>query len=188
MPCASAAGVPAPDVPVAILPGHTADPHIAVFGDTYCLYPTSDMTGWNPTSFHGWTSRDLKIWKDEGVILDIARDVTWAKGEAWAPAIARKGNQYYFYFSANKSIGVAVSDHPMKGFKDPLGKPLVGQGDYPCQAIDPMVFIDEDKSAYLFFGQGACMAVKLNENMISFDCSSARFRKLGDCLSSLSCF
>jgi beta-xylosidase len=166
---ASAAGMPSPGVPVAVLPGYTADPHIAVFGDTYCIYPTSDMTGWNPTSFHGWTSRDLKVWKDEGAILDIPRDVSWAKGEAWAPAIARKGYRYYFYFSANKNIGVAVSDHPMKGFKDPLGKPLVGQGDYPCQAIDPMVFIDEDKSAYLFFGQGSCMAVKLNEDMISFD-------------------
>ncbi len=155
--------------PPAVLPGTTADPHIAVFGSTFCLYPTSDCEGWNPTSFHGWTSKDLRTWKDEGVILDIPRDVKWATGEAWAPAMATKKGKYYFYYSVNKNIGVAVSDHPMKGFKDPLGAPLVAKGEYPCQVIDPMVFVDDDGSAYLFFGQGRCMAVKLNDDMISFD-------------------
>jgi beta-xylosidase len=160
--------------PAAALPGPTADPHIAVFGQTFCLYPTTDMPGWNPTSFHGWTSKDLKNWKDEGVILDIPSEIKWAAGEAWAPAIAKKLNRYYFYFSANKNIGVTVSDHPMKGFKDPLGKPLVASGKYPCQAIDPMVFVDDDGAAYLFFGQGKCMAVKLNDDMISYDATAVK--------------
>ncbi len=171
--CLSCVAVAAEEVskpaPAAVLPGATADPHIAVFGNTFCLYPTSDMVGWNPTSFHGWTSKDLKTWKDEGVILDIPNGVKWATGEAWAPAIATKNGRYYFYFSANKNIGVAVSDHPMKNFKDPLGKPLVAKGEYKCQTIDPMVFVDDDGSAYLFFGQGKCMAVKLNDDMISYD-------------------
>ena len=155
--------------PPPVLPGVTADPHIAVFGATFCLYPTTDKEGWNPTAFHGWTSKDLKNWKDEGVILDIPRDIKWATGQAWAPSIATKNGKYYFYFSANQNIGVAVSNHPMKSFKDPLGKPLVAKGDFPCQAIDPMVFIDDDGAAYLYFGQGKCMAVKLNDDMISFD-------------------
>jgi hypothetical protein len=94
---------PVPDAatsaPLAVLPGATADPHIAVFGTTFCLYPTADMVGWNPTSFHGWTSKDLKHWKDEGVILDLPRDLKWAKGQAWAPAIATKNGKYYFYYS-----------------------------------------------------------------------------------------
>ena len=155
--------------PAAVLPGATADPHIAVFGSTFCLYPTTDMAGWNPPAFHGWTSKDLKNWKDEGVILDLPRDTTWAKGQAWAPAIATKKGKYYFYFSANQNIGVAVSDRPMGPFKDPLCKPLVAKNEYRCQSIDPMVFVDDDGSAYLFFGQGKCMAVKLNDDMISFD-------------------
>jgi beta-xylosidase len=37
------------------------------------------------------------------------------------------------------------------------------------QAIDPMVFVDDDGSAYLYWGQGRCKAVKLNDDMISFD-------------------
>ncbi|MEI7902946.1 MAG: family 43 glycosylhydrolase, partial [bacterium] len=155
--------------PAAVLPGNVADPHIAVFEDVYYLYPTS-----NPTSFHGWTSTDLKLWKDEGVILDLPRDLKWADRKAWAPAIAAKNNKYYFYYSANQNIGVAVSDHPTGPFRDPLGKPLVGKGEYRCQVIDPMVFVDEDGSAYLYFGQGKCMAVKLNDDMISFDSKSVK--------------
>ena len=155
--------------PAAVLPGATADPHIAVFGDTFCLYPTSDGPGWNPPAFHGWTSKDLKHWKDAGVILDLPRDTKWAKGQAWAPAIATKNGKFYFYYSANQNIGVAVADNPMGPFKEPLGKPLVAKGEYRCQAIDPMVFVDDDGSAYFYFGQGKCMAVKLNDDMISFD-------------------
>jgi beta-xylosidase len=34
-----------------------------------------------------------------------------------------------------------------------------------------MVFIDDDGSSYLYFGQGRCKAVKLNADMISFDVS-----------------
>ena len=156
-------------IPAPVLPGFTADPHITAFGTTFCLYPTTDIKGWDPKSFHGWTSKDLKTWKDEGVILEIPTDVTWATGQAWAPAIATKNGKYYFYFSANQNIGVAVSDHPMKRFKDALGKPMVAKGEYPCQAIDPMVFVDDDGTPYLFFGQGSCQAVKLNEDMISYD-------------------
>ena len=159
-----------PPPPSAALPGLTADPHIAVFGDTYYLYPTTDGTeGWMSTLFHGWSSKDLKHWKDEGVILDLPRDLKWADVRAWAPAIATKNGQYYYYFSAGQSIGVAVSDRPTGPFKDALGKPLVAKAEYPCQSIDPMVVIDDDGAAYLYFGQGKCMAVKLNDDMISFD-------------------
>ena len=48
-------------------------------------------------------------------------------------------------------------------FVDPLGKPLVARGKYRCQAIDPMVFVDDDGSAWLYFGQGNCNVVKLND-------------------------
>ena len=38
--------------------------------------------------------------------------------------------------------------------RTPLGKPLVARRTYDCQTIDPMVFIDDDGAAYLYFGQG----------------------------------
>jgi hypothetical protein len=42
------------------------------------------------------------------------------------------------------------------------------------QAIDPMVFVDDDGSALLYWGQGRCKAVKLNDDMISFDMADVR--------------
>ncbi|BCM88248.1 xylosidase/arabinosidase [Abditibacteriota bacterium] len=156
--------------PPPALPGPTADPNIAVFGDTYYIYPTTDGTeGWAATSFSVWSSKDLVNWKNGGVILDLPRDLTWAKSRAWAPTIAHKGDKYYFYFCADANIGVGVADQPEGPFHDALGKPLLARGAHRGQMIDPMVFIDDDGAAYLYFGQGHCYVVKLNDDMISFD-------------------
>lgn len=155
--------------PPPALPGLYADPHLAVFGNTYYLYPTTDGTEhWLSTAFTCWSSKNLVTWQQEGVILDLPRDLTWADKRAWAPAIAVKNGKYYFYYSADASIGVAVADKPTGPFKDPLGKPLVARDAFKGQMIDPMVFVDDDGTAYLYFGQGQCHAVKLNPDMISF--------------------
>lgn len=62
------------------------------------------------------------------------------------------------------------ADTPAGPFEDPLGKPLVSRDLFPnMQAIDPMVFVDDDGAAYLYWGQGRCKAVRLNDDMISFD-------------------
>lgn len=156
--------------PPAVLPGVYADPHIAVFGNTFYLYPTTDGTqGWMSDYFTCWSSTDLVHWNNKGTILDLKKDLTWASERAWAPAIATKNGKYYYYYSANVNIGVAVADRPEGPFTDPLGKPLVRHGAVRGQAIDPMVLVDEDSSAYLYFGQGNCNIVKLNNDMISFD-------------------
>ena len=162
--------------PVAVLPGLNADPHVAFFGDRCYLYPTTDGSeGWRSTSFRAWSSGDLKNWRDEGVILDLPKDLTWADIHAWAPACATKNGKYYYYYSADKNIGVAVANRPEGPFRDPLQRPLVSAKDYPgMQAIDPMVFVDLDGSAYLYWGQGRCKAVKLNDDMISFDPEQVR--------------
>jgi beta-xylosidase len=156
--------------PSAVLPGVYADPHIAVFDKKFYIYPTTDGTeGWKSTNFTCWSSSDLVYWKNEKVILDLPKDLTWAKERAWAPAIAHKNGKYYYYFSADVNIGVAVSDKPTGPFKDALGKPLVRRGMLSGQMIDPMVFVDDDGAAYLYFGQGHCNMVKLANDMISFD-------------------
>lgn len=151
------------------LPGAHADPHIACFDGTYYIYPTTDgIEGWGSSSFSCWSSPDLIHWKNQGVILDFQKDLSWVDKRAWAPCIATKKGKYYFYFSAAQQIGVAVSGAPTGPFQDPLGGPLVARGAYQCQTIDPMVFVDDDGAAYLYFGQGNCNVVKLNEDMISF--------------------
>ena len=156
--------------PTPALPARHADPHIACFDGTYYIYPTTDgIEDWGSSRFSCWSSKDLVHWKNEGVILDFETDLEWANNRAWAPCIASKNGKYYFYYSAEQQIGVAVSDKPTGPFKDPLGRPLIERGQYACQAIDPMVFVDDDGSAYLYFGQGNCNVVKLNDDMISFD-------------------
>jgi beta-xylosidase len=160
------------NAPPPALKGVYADPNIAVFGNKFYIYPTTDGTeGWLSTAFTCWSSDNLVNWKNEGVILDLPRDITWAKERAWAPAIAFKNNKYYYYYAANVNIGVAVADKPTGPFKDPLGKPLIPKGTRRGQMIDPMVFMDDDGSAYLYFGQGRCNVVKLNNDMISCDTS-----------------
>ncbi|TWT73610.1 Extracellular exo-alpha-L-arabinofuranosidase precursor [Posidoniimonas polymericola] len=172
----NARGEPDAKAPPAVLPGVNADPHIAFFSDRCYLYPTTDGTeGWRSTSFQVWSSADLVNWRNDGVILDLPRDLEWADIHAWAPACATKGGKYYYYYSADKNIGVAVADTPTGPFHDPLGKPLVSARDYRgMQAIDPMVYVDDDNRAYLYWGQGRCKAVELNDDMISFDPAKVR--------------
>ncbi len=160
------------NAPAAVLPGVYADPNIAFFNGKFYIYPTTDgTTGWLSTYFTCWSSDNLVNWKNEGTILDLPKDLSWAKVRAWAPTIAQKNGKYYFYYSADVNIGVAVADKPIGPFKDPLGKPLIKKGSVRGQVIDPMVFVDDDGATYLYFGQGQCHAIKLNDDMISCDTS-----------------
>lgn len=152
-----------------IINGYYADPDIAFFNGRIYIYPTTDGgTEWNSTYFKAFSSTDLVHWRDEGIILDFA-DVPWTGGSrAWAPAAAEKDGKYYFYYSGNGNIGAAVCDTPAGRFKD-IGRPLVADGQFEGTAIDPDVFIDDDGSAYLYWGNGHMYAVKLGGDMLSFD-------------------
>ena len=156
--------------PPTVLPGVYADPNVVRFGNQFYIYPTTDgFEGWSGDTFSVFSSADLKTWKNEGPILSLPKDTTWALKRAWAPCAAARNNKYYFYFSAEQQIGVAVSDQPTGPFKDALGKPLVPKGAFKGQLIDPAVFVDDDGQAYFYFGNGHCFGVKLNDDMISFD-------------------
>ncbi|MFF3935224.1 family 43 glycosylhydrolase [Streptomyces phaeofaciens] len=155
-----------------VLPGLNADPNIVRFGDTFYLYPTTDgFEGWSGTQFKAYSSTDLVHWTDHGVILDLGPDVSWADSRAWAPTIAEKDGTYYFYFCADASIGVAVSDSPTGPFEDALGQPLLKAGTYSGQMIDPAVFTDDDGRSYLYWGNGHAYVVPLDDDMVSFDAS-----------------
>lgn len=152
-----------------IIKGHYADPDIAYFNGKFYIYPTTDGgEEWNSTYFKAFSSEDLKTWKDEGIILDF-KDVPWTGGSrAWAPAICERNGKYYFYYSGNTNIGVAVSDSPAGPFKD-KGRPLVGADEFEGQMIDPDVFIDDDGAAYLYWGNTKMYAARLADDMMSFD-------------------
>ncbi|MHA7963825.1 family 43 glycosylhydrolase [Paenibacillus sp. CAU 1782] len=162
-----------------VLPGQFADPDLAKFGDRYYLYPTTDgFEGWSGTQFHAFSSADLKVWKDEGVIVDLlSPDVPWAIGSAWAPAIATRNGKYYHYFcgkeaSGVSAIGVAVADHPAGPFVA-QPEPLITMdqmkrlGIKMGQTIDPSIYTEEGGAAYMLFGNGDGAIVELGDDMIS---------------------
>jgi len=154
-----------------VLPGLTADPQIAEFDGVFYIYPTSDgFASWASTSFHVYSSTNLVKWTDRGVILDLAKDLTWATQYAWAPGIARVNGTYFLYFCAAQQLGVATSTSPTGPFKDALGHPLVTTRQYGPQSIDPYLFTDDDGTHLLYFGSGTggLRVVKLNADMISF--------------------
>ncbi len=160
-----------------VLNGYYADPEILYSNKTkkYHLYPTSDgFTGWSGTYFKSFSSEDLINWKDEGILLDLEKDVHWADKNAWAPCIIEKEingeYKYFYYFTAAQKIGVAVADNPTGPFVD-LGNPLIAErpeGIHRGQVIDPDVFTDpETGKSYLYWGNGFMAVAELNQDMVS---------------------
>jgi arabinoxylan arabinofuranohydrolase len=160
-----------------VLEGYFADPDVMYSEKTkkYYIYPTSDgFDGWSGTYFKAFSSTDLVSWKDEGVIVDLHKDVSWAKRNAWAPCIIEKKvngqYKYFYYFTAAQKIGVAVADDPAGPFTD-MGKALVDkkpEGVRGGQEIDPEVFTDpQNGKSYLYWGNGYMAVAELNDDMIS---------------------
>ncbi|MEO8237874.1 MAG: family 43 glycosylhydrolase [Flavobacterium sp.] len=161
-----------------VLEGYYADPDILYSNKTkkYYIYPTSDgFDGWSGTYFKTFSSNNLIDWKNEGVILDLKKDVSWANRNAWAPCIVEKKikgkYKYFYYFTAAQKIGVAVSDNPTGPFKD-SGKALVAarpEGVKGGQEIDPDVFTDpKTGKSYLYWGNNYMAVAELNTDMVSF--------------------
>ncbi|WP_159825701.1 family 43 glycosylhydrolase [Frigoribacterium sp. 9N] len=162
------------------IPGLYADPNIAVFGDTYYVYATTDgVPGWGGNQFWVWSSKDLVDWtrSDQPILtLDGANgNVPWAVGNAWAPTISEKDGKYYFYFSGHnaaldrKTIGVAVADSPTGPFAaQPTAMITNGEAVNSGQAIDPAAFTDPATGkSYLFWGNGVPVYAELADDMIS---------------------
>ncbi|MEV4776156.1 family 43 glycosylhydrolase [Microbacterium sp. LWH12-1.2] len=163
-----------------VLPGLYADPNIAVFGDTYFIYATSDgYAGWGGKEFYVWNSKNLVDWvrsEQPFLTLDGANgNVPWATGNAWAPTIIERDGKYYFYFSGHnaslnrKTIGVAVADSPYGPFvAQPTAMILNNEAVTSGQAIDPAAFHDPATGKwYLGWGNGSPVLAELSDDMVS---------------------
>jgi hypothetical protein len=140
---------------------YAADPSVHVFGDRLYIYPSHDIPNDVPSNDQGdqYDMKDYCVFSlggfdspavDHGVALDI-KDVPWASRQMWAPDAARKAGKYYLYFPAKDKegvfrIGAAVGDSPTGPFVA-AAKPIPGSF-----SIDPAVFVDDDGSAYMYFG------------------------------------
>jgi len=160
-----------------VLDGFYADPDVLFAEKTgkYYIYPTSDgFHNWGGYYFKTFSSDNLVDWKDEGIILNLREDVSWANHNAWAPCIVEKKMngeyKYFYYFCGRQKIGVAVADNPEGPFID-SGEPLINwkpEGITRGQEIDPDVFTDpKTGKSYLFWGNGYMAGAELNDDMVS---------------------
>ena len=111
------------------------------------------------------------------------KNVNWAKRNAWAPCIIERKlkdgtYKYYYYYTAEKQIGVAVADDPAGPFVD-SGKPLIGQelpkGIKRGQNIDPDLFVDPvSGKAYLYWGNAFLAVCELNDDFVSVKPNTTR--------------
>ncbi len=178
-----------------------ADPCALVYDGRVYIYMTGDRIEYdssaNPkengyskiNTLNVISSDDLVNWTDHGTIYAAGRDgaAKWG-GNSWAPAAACKeidGEMKFFLYFANggNGIGVLTADSPVGPFKDPIGQALISRSTPNCANVDwlfdPAVMIDDDGSAYIFFGGGVPAGkaanpgtgrmAKLGADMISLD-------------------
>lgn len=171
----------------------SADPAALVHDGKVYLYTGHDQAEETGDFFvlKEWqifSSTDLENWQREGSLPRTTFE--WARAHsAWAAqAIERDGSFYWYVTVLNEdpepakngyAVAVAKSDHPVKGFKDALGKPLVRsdmteppESMDPNQTwddIDPTVFIDDDGQAYLYWGNTHLYYARLKDNMVELD-------------------
>jgi len=80
----------------------------------------------------------------------------------FAPDGSFRDGKYYLYFCTSGYMeGVAVADRPEGPYTDPV--------QLPCAGIDPAVFIDDDGTAYFYWGQFRSAGARLGRDMRSFE-------------------
>ena len=163
---------------------YTADPAPMVYNDTVFLFVGCDEKDapenrYLMREYRLYTTTDMVNWTDHGAPLKTS-DFSWSRGDASAGQCIERNGKFYFYMSTmNKnirgvSIGVAVADSPYGPYKDALGKALITNdmtkaAHHSYDDLDPTVFIDDDGQAYLYWGNGVCYWVKLNDDMVSIN-------------------
>ncbi len=163
----------------------TADPAPLVYNDTLFLYVGHDEDdapddGFVMKEYLCFSTTDMVNWTHHESVF-TTETLGWAApNNANAAQVAYRNNKFYYYISpwsalpdGGDCIAVGVSDSPFGPFKDAIGKPLISpnQTNYSghlWEDLDPSVFIDNDGQAYLYWGNNALYAVKLNDDMISY--------------------
>ena len=158
---------------------HTADPAVFVENDTLWLFAGHDMRGGQSKYvMRDWllySTTDMRHWTEYPSPLHID-DFKWAKSkQAYAGHVAKRNGKYYWYVSTNWcGIGVAVSDKITGPYRDALGKPLLTNENcfdshHSWACIDPAIFIDDDNTPYIIWGNRECYYAKLKDSMTEID-------------------
>ena len=168
---------------------HTADPAALVRNDTLWLFTGVDEPGDHATyAMTRWaifSTTDLRHWTEYPTPLSIT-DFKWATSkQAYAGHVVERNGKFYWYVSTNWcGIGVAVADKITGPYHDALGKPMLTNEDcfaskHSWACIDPAVFIDDDGTPYIIWGNGQCYIAKLKDSMIEIVPGTIRQIDLG---------
>ncbi|UCS93911.1 glycoside hydrolase family 43 protein [Echinicola marina] len=173
----------APGNPV-ITEKYTADPAAIVHKDTVFLYVGHDQKepphhGYEMHEWLIYSSTDMVSWEERAAV-NVKETFSWAADDAWASEVIEKDGKFYWFVTVShkdihgKAIGIAVADSPVGPWKDALGHALI-TNDMTTDAkiswddIDPTIYIDDDGSAHLFWGNTICYYAKLKDNMLELD-------------------
>jgi len=130
--------------------------------------------------WHIYSTRDMKTFKYENVLMR-SEDFSYGQvNSAWASqAIRGLDGRYYFYGTVQSSqgqvISVAVADDPRGPYEQVGRTPLVTRNMVSTdlrkshENIDPTVFIDDDGTAYLAWGQINPCITKLKDTMTEIE-------------------
>ena len=166
----------------------TADPAPIVDGDTCYVITTEDENDGTPgqwlimNHWRAYSSKNMKDWTSHGRIMDWST-YSWGRSDSWASQVVKGADGKFYHYTTLvgrgdlgygcRCTGVAVSDTPIGPWKDAIGKPLVTDSDTPSpygwDDIDPTVFIDDDGTPWMFWGNPVCYQVRLKKNMIECD-------------------
>ncbi len=152
----------------------TPDPAPLVYNDTvylFCDHDEDDAQYFKMKDWQMYSSTDMVNWTFRGVPVSLST-FPWARQDdnAWAAQAVARDGKWYWYICAEDTtchlhgIGVAVADRPDGPYTDPLKRPLV-PGDWGF--IDPCVFIDDDGTGYLFWGNNGAWYAQLGDDLIS---------------------
>ncbi len=128
------------------------DPFVMKHDGKYYLYGTTASDG-----FKCWSSGNLVDWKYEGYAYRET-DSSWGDNTFWAPEVHHYKDKFYMVYSCKGKnnvrdgrmlLCIAESDNPTGPFTDKYA-PWFDDG-YSC--IDAHLFIDKDKTPYLYFNK-----------------------------------
>ena len=129
-----------------------------------------DATNYKMKDWVLFSTEDMVNWTYLGTPMSTAT-FSWALqgNRAWASQAVERNGKWYWYCCCmargyGECLAVAVADDPQGPWEDAIGGPLC----YGNGFIDPTVWIDDDGSAWLFWGLQGFFYGQLNDDMISF--------------------
>jgi beta-xylosidase len=153
---------------------YTPDPAPYAHGNTLYLavdHDEDDATYFKMKDWQLFSTEDMVNWTFLGTQVSTAT-FPWAfQGDrAWACQLVERGGKWYWYVCLTEAatradaLAVAVADDPQGPYVDAIGGPLATGFGF----IDPSVFIDDDGSAWLIWGNKGCWYGRLGDDMVSF--------------------